>query len=60
MATEQTEKVTIVLSRDQIRGLKDIADEMFEAIPKSRRYEYLGHLNELCLALEGRALERQE
>lgn len=28
-------------------------DEMFKAIPKKKQGEYLGHLNEVCLFVEG-------
>jgi len=29
-----------------------VPDELFEAIPKSKRFNYLGHLNDICLFVE--------
>lgn len=37
----------------QASDLLTALDEMFKAIPKKKQGEYLGHLNEVCLFVEG-------
>lgn len=44
-------------TKEEAEVCKEAVDEMFNALPKSKRMEYLGHLNEICLFLE-RAKEK--
>jgi len=38
-------------SKEEAESVKEAVEEMFEAIPKSRRIDYLGHLNDVLLFL---------
>ncbi len=40
------------LTKENAATCLEAVNEMFEAISKSKRIEYLGHLNEVCLFLE--------
>jgi len=42
-------------TKQEAARTKEAIEEMFNAIPKSRRFEYLGHLNDIFLFLEAAA-----
>jgi hypothetical protein len=42
-------------TKEEAAATLDTTNDMFEAIPKSRRMEYLGHLNDICLFIEAAA-----
>ncbi|MBE3045958.1 hypothetical protein IMZ48_26150 [Candidatus Bathyarchaeota archaeon] len=39
-------------TKEEATTTLETVDEMFEAIPKSKRLEYIGHLNDICLFIE--------
>jgi hypothetical protein len=39
-------------SKEEAKATKIAVDEMFEAIPKRKSLDYIGHLNDICLFLE--------
>jgi len=39
-------------TKDESDVVKEAVGELFEAIPKTRRMEYFGHLNEIYLFIE--------
>jgi len=39
-------------TKENVQHAKVVLDELFEAIPKSKRINYLGHLNDIALFLE--------
>lgn len=41
-----------MINKERIDTANAALGEMFEAIPKSKRFHYLGHLNEVSLVLE--------
>lgn len=41
---------------DEAKATKEAVEEMFKAIPKSKRMEYLGHLNDVLLFIEATIL----
>lgn len=46
---------------EEAKASKDSVNEMFEAIPKSKRLEYIGHLNDiLSLSAAGKAAAEKE
>lgn len=49
-------------TRAEAKIVKDIVSELFDAIPKTRRFNYLGHLNDVLLFLEacGRQIPEPE
>jgi len=42
-------------TKEEAEETKKAVDELFNALPKSRRMEYLGHLNDIFLFLEAAA-----
>lgn len=44
MATSQTD-----FTPERAKEIRDTVDDMFKGIPKSRRMEYIGHLNDIML-----------
>lgn len=40
---------------DDPKAATDAANEMFEAIPKSKRMEFIGHLNEVLVYISSHA-----
>ncbi len=44
-------------TKEEAQRVADAVEELFEAIPKSRRMEYLGHLNDVLLFLGAAAKE---
>jgi hypothetical protein len=48
------------LSKEEATHVLEAVNDMFEAIPKSRRLEYLGHLNDIALFLEAAKRELPE
>jgi hypothetical protein len=40
------------LTKKEAKAVLEILNEMFEAIPKSKRMNYIGHLNDVCLFVE--------
>lgn len=50
-------------TKQEVGHVKEAVDEMFEAIPKSKRMGYIGHLNDIFLflsAAEKAALDELE
>lgn len=41
-----------MINKERIDTANEALSEMFEAIPKSKRPYYLGHLNEVSLVIE--------
>jgi hypothetical protein len=39
-------------TKEEAEQTKKAVEEMFNAIPKSRRMEYIGHLNDILLFIE--------
>lgn len=39
-------------TKEEAEQTKQTVEEMFKAIPKSRRMEYIGHLNDILLFIE--------
>ena len=39
------------LSKEEAKKTSDAVEEMFEALPKAKQGEYLGHLNDILLFL---------
>ena len=39
-------------TKEEARELKKTVDEMFEALPKSKKFDYIGHLNDILLFLD--------
>lgn len=48
------------LTREEAKETLKALNEMFEAIPKSKRFDYIGHLNDVSLFLEAAARELPE
>lgn len=42
-------------SKEEAQATREAVEEMFEAIPKSKRLNYLGHLNDTLLFLTAAA-----
>lgn len=38
-------------TKEEAQAVQKILDELFEGIPKSRRMNYIGHLNDIALFL---------
>lgn len=39
-------------TKEEAEATKDAVNELFEAIPKSKRMDFLGHLNDIFLFIE--------
>ncbi len=39
-------------TKEEAKATKEALDELFEAIPKSKRIGYIGHLNDIALFIE--------
>lgn len=39
-------------TKEEAQNALDAVNEMFEAIPKSKRLNFLGHFNDICLFVE--------
>ena len=39
-------------TKQEAQVTREAVNELFEALPKSRRFDYIGHLNDICLFLE--------
>lgn len=44
---------------ERAKEIREIVEEMFEAIPKSKRLGYLGHLNDVLLFVDAAAQAMQ-
>jgi len=42
----------MTINKERIDLANEALSEMFEAIPKSKRFHFLGHLNEVSLVIE--------
>lgn len=42
-------------TKEEAKQTEDAVTEMFNAIPKSKRLEYIGHLNDVCLFISAAA-----
>lgn len=47
-------------TKQEADHILEIVDTLFEAIPKSKRYAYLGELNDVCLFIEAAKREAPE
>jgi hypothetical protein len=39
-------------TKQEAQSVKEAVDEMFDALPKSKKMDYIGHLNDIFLFLE--------
>ena len=39
-------------TKEEAEETLEAIDELFEAIPKSKRLNFIGHLNDICLFIE--------
>lgn len=42
-------------TKEEAKATEDAVSELFQAIPKSKRAGYLGHLNDICLFISAAA-----
>jgi len=47
-------------TKQEAKRLSEVASELFDAIPKSKRMDFLGHLNDICLFIEAAERVAQE
>lgn len=39
-------------TKEEVRETKKSVEEMFDALPKSKRFDFIGHLNDVMLFLD--------